>query len=147
MKITVSDEGVRSVRSRERAEARRVRGRVRVVVVVGVVGELGDVLLLLLPPLQYCVKKREPNIIAHMKHEKMRPKGGFSVMGGSACTRGDFREADQKKMKRYMVPSKMVDVIARARICGLRRREAVDVVVVRVLVLWLWLVEMEALSP
>lgn len=65
-----------------------------------------------------------------MKHEKISPKGRSDVTGREACKRGDLRAPLQKKMKRYIVASKMVDVRAKARMWGEERREVVEVDVV-----------------
>jgi hypothetical protein len=63
-------------------------------------------------------KMEDPAIIAHMKLEKMSPKGRSS--SDPERVRALFKAADQKKMKRYMAPSKKQDVMLRARIFGSR---------------------------
>lgn len=60
-------------------------------------------------------KKADPAIMAHMKLEKMRPYGSSSSEPERA--RALLSAADQKKMNRYMAPSKKQDVIPSARIC------------------------------
>lgn len=67
------------------------------------------------------VNNRDPSIMEHMKHENMRPKGGSAVIGGVEVRREDFKDADQKKMKRYMAPSKMHEVVPRVRMRGSER--------------------------
>ena len=63
-------------------------------------------------------KKREPSIMLHMKEAKMMPWGrsmeeGLSQEGEDRWAA--LRAADQKKMKRYMEPSKQVDMKPRTR--------------------------------
>lgn len=55
----------------------------------------------------------EPSIIVVMKLEKIKPNGGSSE---AFALRADIRAGDQKTMKRYMVPSKMVVIAPRPRI-------------------------------
>jgi hypothetical protein len=50
----------------------------------------------------------------HIKQEKISPNGRPSVI--PLCSRALFKAAVQKKMKRYMVPSKKHDAIATDRI-------------------------------
>lgn len=50
----------------------------------------------------------------HMKEAKMIP-WGKSVEGVEEERCADFKAADQKKMKRYMEPSKQVDMKPRTR--------------------------------
>jgi hypothetical protein len=42
---------------------------------------------------QLDMKTKDPSIIAHMKHEIIKPRGRSSVVGGSAHNRGDFKDA------------------------------------------------------
>ena len=56
----------------------------------------------------------EPSIIMHMKQEKISPNGRPSVI--PLCARALFKAAVQKKMKRYIVPSKKHDATATDRI-------------------------------
>jgi hypothetical protein len=53
----------------------------------------------------------DPSIIAFMKQEKIRPKGGEAVTPATA--RDDFRAGVQKKTNRNMQPSN--NVVARPR--------------------------------
>lgn len=55
-----------------------------------------------------------PAIIAHMKLEKMRPNGRSSVDPVAALAL--CRAADQKKMKRYIVPSNTHEIRPNDRI-------------------------------
>lgn len=62
-----------------------------------------------------------PSIILAMKVEKMTPNGRMAgdVVKSDAARRApawaDFMAADQKKTKRYMVPSKAVEMIPSTR--------------------------------
>lgn len=55
--------------------------------------------------------------MAHMKQEKIRPKGREDVEGDWVDDEvrewAVFRAADQKKIQRYMLPSKQQDTIPR----------------------------------
>lgn len=60
------------------------------------------------------LKKSEPSIMLHMKDAKMIPCGR-SEAGVDEVRCADLSAADQKKMKRYMEPSKQVEMKPRTR--------------------------------
>lgn len=58
--------------------------------------------------------------MAHMKLEKISPNGSSLSSETGDLARALFNAADQKKMNRYMAPSKKQDVIPRDKILGSR---------------------------
>lgn len=60
------------------------------------------------------LKRRDPSIMLHIKLAKIMPCGRSEV-GVDEVRCADFRAADQKKMKRYMEPSKQVEMKPRTR--------------------------------
>lgn len=61
------------------------------------------------------LKNKLPSIILHIKDAKMMPCGR-SAEGMEKERWADFKAADQKKIKRYMEPSKQVEIKPRTRI-------------------------------